>query len=169
MRVRMESYDASKNRLQDLKNFPTFKTVTTTILQKILQKQFLRCSIDWKELSINWKLFLIDRTWIKHQSSQAEASDQFSWSIWSIDQKLWPIEHPETWIFTKKISDLVIPFYSFYKWILFNLISVLQYILVYTYIYNSMGPLIFYFTRLSLNIVISLENTKNLFHVFNLE
>ena len=25
----MESYDASKNRLQDLKNFPTFKTVTT--------------------------------------------------------------------------------------------------------------------------------------------
>ena len=46
MRVRMESYDASKNRLQDLKNFPTFKTVTTTILQKILQKQFLRCSID---------------------------------------------------------------------------------------------------------------------------
>ena len=45
MRVRMESYDASKNRLQDLKNFPTFKMVTT-ILQKILQKQFLRYSIN---------------------------------------------------------------------------------------------------------------------------
>ena len=71
--VCMESYDASKNRLQDLKHFPTFKTVTI-----ILQKQFLQCLIDWEESSINRRLFSINRTGIEHQSSQAEASDQFS-------------------------------------------------------------------------------------------
>ena len=68
----MESYDALKNRLQDLKHFPTFKMVNT-----ILQKRFLQCLIDREELSINRRLFLIDRT-VEHQSSQAEASDQFS-------------------------------------------------------------------------------------------
>ena len=68
----MESYDALKNRLQDLKHFPTFKMVNT-----ILQKRFLQCLIDREELSINQRLFLIDRT-VEHQSSHAEASDQFS-------------------------------------------------------------------------------------------
>ena len=69
----MESYDALKNRLQDLKHFPTFKMVNT-----ILQKRFLQCLIGREELSINRRLFLIDQTGIEHQSSQAEASDQFS-------------------------------------------------------------------------------------------
>ena len=82
-------------------------------------------------------LFSIDWIGIEHQSSQAEASNQFSWSIRSINLKSWLIEHPKTWIFAKKILDLKVPFYSFYKWIPFNLISLLQPILIYIFIYNS--------------------------------
>ena len=48
----MESYDALKNRLQDLKPFPTFKMVTT-ILQKILQNGFYDArSIERNQASI---------------------------------------------------------------------------------------------------------------------
>ena len=54
-----------------------------------------------------------------------------------IEQKFWPIKQPKTWIFTKKIPDLEIQYYSFYKWILSNLISLLQSIPVYTFIYNN--------------------------------
>jgi len=46
-----------------------------------MQKHILRGSIDQEELSINWRLFSIDRTGIQHQSSQAEASDKLITSI----------------------------------------------------------------------------------------
>ena len=104
------------------------------LLENSAKIQFSCVLINRKKLSINWKIFSIDRTRIKNQSKQVETFPHH----FDQSNKFWPIENPGTWIFINKILELKFPLYSFYKWwILSNLISLLQPILVYIYIYNN--------------------------------
>ena len=108
-----------------------------TILHKILQKTIFTGLNQSRGIKHQSKAFFdrSNRYWASIKSGKNFKS--ISWPIQSIKQKFRPIEQLEPLIFTKKIPDLEIQYYSFYKWILSNLISFLKPILVYTFIYNT--------------------------------
>ena len=94
-------------------------------LEKFCRKFNFRISIDRKVLSINRLLFSIDRTGIDQRSNQAEAPRFF---LYHFNQSSQSFDR----------SKMLNPKFSLYETIFSKLkTTLLQPILVYTYIYNK--------------------------------
>ena len=116
-----------------MKPLQTLWTVTRKLCRKI---SFT--ILDRSKITFNWLSIFFDRSNKNRVVIKTSKNSRiFSLPFRLIEPKLWPIEIPGTWIFTKKIPKFKFLLYSFYKWRLSNLISLLQLIHVCTYIYNN--------------------------------
>ena len=123
-KVRVESYEASKNHLQDLKHFPTFRMFFTILPKTIFTRLNRSRGIEHQsKVVFDWS----NRYWASIESCRNFRSIFLTNSI---DRTTWNLN------FHKENSKSQNTIFSFYKWILSNLISLLQSILVYSFIYN---------------------------------